>query len=83
MKDVQENVLRWSEKVVEIQSHPMCGRFLDEGQRLIVVYPAGDFGVGYDGLRCSVSVGGKLAAATKLLNIMERDWKQSFPGSAI
>lgn len=78
---VQENITQYELKVQELKKHPMCGQFLDEPDMLRVVYPAGDFGVGYDGLTCRVGDGGKSAAIDKLLKRMEADWAKSFPGA--
>ena len=61
----------------EIKNHPMCAGFSEDRYYFLVEYPAGDFPV--HGTRASKSKG-KAAALQRLLPIMERHWRESFPG---
>lgn len=63
-----------------IRAHPMCAELNEDAHRrgyLYVTYPAGDFPV--EGLRVS-KANGKRVALARALDVMERHWRESFPG---
>lgn len=67
-------------KLQEVKAHPMCLSFEDTGSSYRVIYPSGDeFWV--DGLHATYLKLGKLAALERLLEVMEKHWLESFPGS--
>lgn len=72
---VLQNIIALETARELVQAHPMCGALKDEGSKVIIVYPAGDFPV--DGLRVERSAAGLVAA----LQRMERHWTESFPGA--
>lgn len=64
--------------IVAVKSHCMCFRFEETGTHYRVIYPDGYFPNG-----AQVSKGlGKAEALSRLLGVMERHWKESFPGTA-
>lgn len=70
---IQINIAAKNEALNAIISHPMCGKIQDEGDKLIIIFPAGDFRVG--GVRCDNTADGM----KKALEVMEREWISSYP----
>jgi hypothetical protein len=60
-----------------VKEHCMCLKIIDDGKYFIVIYPIGDFET--DGCRCDYSYKGKTWALEKLIEVMERHWKNSYP----
>ncbi len=60
-----------------VKEHCMCAKFQDDGYSFTVIYPAGDFAT--HGARCDYSRNGKAWALNKLLEVIERHWKESYP----
>lgn len=72
--NVQKNVQAVKDKLIEVQSHCMCARFEDLGGCYRVLYPCG---FQLDGVQAIYAQCGKLVALDRILNAMERHWKQS------
>ena len=63
----------------QVRQHPMCLNLTDEGSSYLVEYPAGDFSV--NAVRVShPRPSNKTKALSKLHKVMERHWKESYPG---
>ena len=65
------------EREALIKDHPMCAELREDAGYYYVIYPSGDFPV--HGVRASKG-GGKWVALGHLLIVIERHWKESFPG---
>lgn len=70
---IQERIDAINDLLVELQAHPMCARFSDDGARYLVIYPEGMYP---DGAQASQGMG-KALALTRLLAVMERHWKEN------
>ena len=78
MSQIAERTARVAELLEAVRNHPMCGELREARDGFIVIYPAGDFPV--DGLQSVVRRGeGRAVALEKLLPVMERHWRESFP----
>lgn len=60
-------------------AHPMCACLVETASLVRVLYPDGDFPV--DGCQSAIGAGGKSAAMERLLPVMERHWRESYPGA--
>lgn len=60
--------------IESVKDHCMCARFEDDGTTYRVIYPEGYFP---EGVQCSQGMG-KAVALEKMLEVMERHWKESF-----
>lgn len=72
---IKQNIEAKRAAFAAIRAHPMCGRVEDEGGKLLIIYPEGDFCV--QGVRCDHSAKGM----TRALDVMERHWLESYPGA--
>lgn len=78
---IQSNIQRLDELNQAIRNHCMCARISDNGCLIEVIYPSGDWPLGIQGIQASYGVYmGKADAIQKLLDRMESDWLNSFPG---
>ena len=77
-KSIQERAALVAARLAEVKAHPMCASFSEDRHWYFVVYPEGEFPV--HGVRVSKG-GGKWVALGRLLIVMERHWKESFPGA--
>lgn len=71
---VQANIEAVASKLNEVVSHCMCARFDDLGGVYRVLYPAGML---LDGVQATYAGCGKAIALDRILNAMERHWKES------
>jgi hypothetical protein len=71
---VQKNIQAYQDKLAEVESHCMCASFEDRGGQYRVLYPAGMI---LDGVQATYAECGKLVALDRMLNAMERHWKES------
>ena len=78
MSSIQERSALVKERRAAIEAHPMCAKLSEDRGYFYVTYPDGDFPV--HGVRASKD-GGKWAALGRLLIILERHWKESYPGA--
>lgn len=61
-----------------VEAHCMCARLEEAAGKLIVYYPEGyDEALGHGGLRIDRNA----VMLRRAIDIMERDWLASFPGS--
>ena len=72
---VATNAARLAAALAAVKAHPMCANLSDDGTRYLVTYPLGYFP---DGARASQGMG-KALALERLLVVMERHWRESFP----
>lgn len=73
MNTVKERTHRVNDLIEQVKEHCMCARFEDDGVKFRVIYPEGYFP---NGVQCSQGMG-KAAALEKILDVMERHWKES------
>ncbi len=76
MKTPAENLAAVADLAAQVQAHPCCLRFIDADGRYEVHYPAGIFP---HGARASQGMG-KALALSRLLQVMERHWLESYEG---
>lgn len=77
---IQENIKALQNKYDAVKEHCMCRAIYDDGAYYRVLYPAGDWPDGVEGVQAGYLITGKLTALTRMLDRMERDWSGSFPG---
>lgn len=77
---IQDNIRKLQEAHEAVRAHCMCARFKDDGAFIVVTYPEGDWPDGVQGVQAGYLITGKTLALTRILDRMERDWKNSFPG---
>lgn len=65
-----------AERLAAVRDHPMCADLQEDAGHYYVIYPDGDFPV--HGVRASKG-GGKWVALGRLLIIIERHWRESYP----
>lgn len=83
MKTIQENIEEVQRAYDEVKAHCMCRAIRDDGCSIVIIYPEGDWPDGKEGIHCTYGVyagQGKAWALKKLLEQMEKDWKESLPG---
>lgn len=76
MVTIQERKALVREREAEVRGHCMCAKFSEDQTYYYVTYPEGYFP---DGIRARKD-GGKWVALGHMLVVMERHWKESFPG---
>lgn len=69
----RENAAAVQESLRAVQQHCMCARFEDIGGAFQVLYPEG---FRLDGVRATYANCGKKVALDRMLNVMERHWKE-------
>lgn len=69
-----QNMIEYDNAKRAVMDHCMCAKFIDEGDKVIIQYPDGDFPV--DGLRIDRNA----AMMRRAVEIMDRHWTESFPG---
>lgn len=74
MKTVQENIERLQKVMAEVKDHPMCAKLEDSGSRYTIFYPAGMYP---NGSTAAYNEMGKAKALSRLLEVMERHWKEN------
>ena len=74
MANILENIAEYNSALEAVKSHCMCANVRNEGSKLIIEYPEGDFAV--QGIR----VDRNAVMLRKAVSIMERHWLESFPG---
>jgi hypothetical protein len=72
---IQQRIAAASEAEQAVREHCMCLRFETTGTHYRVIYPDGYFP---QGVQASKRMG-KAEALTRMLDVMERHWKASFP----
>ena len=77
MTTIQARTALVRERLAAVKEHCMCAAFTEDKGYYYVTYPEGYFP---DGIRASKG-GGKWVALGHMLIVMERHWKESFPGS--
>lgn len=70
---VLENIAAYNSAKNDVREHCMCLRMQEEGSKIIVIYPYGDFPV--NGIRVDNSAAGLKLALIK----MEQHWTESYP----
>ena len=70
-----QNIEEYTSARRAVEAHCMCARIDETAGKLIVYYPEGDFITG--GLRIDRNA----VMLRRAIDIMERDWLASFPGS--
>lgn len=70
---VQRNIQSFNDAKAEVLAHCMCRRFEDVGGKFRVIYPDGYFP---NGVQVCKSMG-KTKALQRLIEVMERHWKDS------
>lgn len=74
---IQSRAEKVRERLAAVKAHCMCARFEEDRTHYRVIYPDGYFPAG-------VQVDkrlGKAVALERMLIVMERHWKESFPGA--
>ena len=74
---IQENIQRVKELKEEINKHPMCCNFIDDGTHFIMTFPNMDYYL--DGIRTNYIEMGKIKALETLLEKAEYCWLDSYP----
>jgi hypothetical protein len=74
---IQENIQRVNKLKEEINKHPMCYDFIDDGRHFIIAFPDMDYYL--DGVRTNYSEMGKIKALETLLKKIEYCWLDSYP----
>lgn len=69
-----QNIAEYESAKLAVTNHHMCAKFIDDGGKVIIQYPDGDFLV--DGLR----VDRNAVMLRRAIEIMDRHWTESFPG---
>jgi hypothetical protein len=72
---VQERTEKVNDLKEQVTNHCMCLEFEEDSYYYIVFFPEGYFP---NGVRCSKEIG-KAIALQKILDNMEKVWKESFP----
>lgn len=73
MTTIKTRIQNINRLIESIKDHCMCAKFEDDGGKYRVIYPEGYFP---EGVQCSQRIG-KAVALEKLLEVMERHWKES------
>lgn len=76
MTIIQDRAALVCERKTAVMNHCMCANFSEDKGYYYVTYPEGYFP---DGIRASKG-GGKAVALGRILVVMERHWKEGFPG---
>lgn len=71
--DVQQNMRAVEKALTAVKQHCMCARFEDLGGAYRVLYAPG---FRLDGVQAVYAKCGKLVALERILNAMERHWKE-------
>jgi len=71
---IQANIDAVNEKLTQVKDHCMCAAFEDNGHQYRVIYPTGMI---LDGVQATYLHCGKGVALDRILNAMERHWKES------
>lgn len=71
---VRENISIVEDALESVKGHCMCAKFEDNGAQFRVIYPAGMI---LDGVQATYQNCGKKVALDRMLNAMERHWKES------
>lgn len=74
MNTITDRINNVNRLIALVKDHCMCARFEDEGGKYRVIYPEGYFP---EGVQVSQAMG-KAAALEKMLEVLERHWKESF-----
>lgn len=74
MNSIQERISAVLDAIEVVKSHCMCASFEDIGGAFRVIYPYGMFP---HGAQANYSGPGKLVALNRLLDVMERHWKEN------
>lgn len=70
---IQENIENYNAAKKMVLDHVMCLRMQEDGSKIIVIYPCGDFPV--NGVRVDNTAAGLKMALIK----MEQHWMESYP----
>ena len=70
---IHYNKAQFQQALQDVKAHCMCARFSDSGGFYIVLYPPG---FRLDGARIAYQGLGKTAALKRLVEVMERHWKE-------
>ena len=71
---IQKNIHKFASAMEAVRNHCMAARIECDTSHVTIIYPEGDFPV--HGVRVNRSAAGLQQA----IGIMERHWKDSFPG---
>ncbi len=83
MNAIQQNIEAVQQAYDAVKGHCMCRQIFDDGTYYRVIYPEGDWPGGKHGAQCSYGIyagRGKEWALKRLLDQMEKDWTESYPG---
>ena len=74
MQNVQENIEAYNAAKLDVSSHCMCVKFIEQKDRFIIIFPKG-FQVDAAQMRFAFQGVTKTKALQLLLNTMEKYWK--------